>query len=149
MPFSSQFSLSLELTNLIPIPRRITDRVSAGVSELLNAIVRSGSDPETERLTMEVFGRNTIERGMERTFREVTQFSTKRTIWQQSLEIVLDAGAGPTLQRALESREYLATVIQLSMLSWCHDSDRLAEALAGSMRRRMEGAPPELQIAQI
>jgi len=148
MPFSSQFSLSLELTNLIPIPRRITDRVSAGVSELLTAIVRSGSDPETERLTMEVFGRNTIERGMERTFREVTQFSTKRTVLQQSLDLVLDAGAGPTLQRALESPEYLATVIQLSMLSWCHHNDRLAEALAGLMRRRMEGAPPEFQLVQ-
>jgi len=148
MPFSSQFSLSLELTNLIPIPRRITDRVSAGVSELLTAIVRSGSDPETERLTMEVFGRNTIETRMERTFREVTQFSTKRTILQESLDIVLDAGAGPTLQRALESPQYLATVIQLSMLSWGlggHRSD-LAEALAESMRRRLEGAPRDFQI---
>jgi hypothetical protein len=97
---------------------------------------------------MEVFGRNTVTREMERTFREVTQFSTKRTIWQQSLDIVLDAGAGPTLQRALESPAYLATVIQLSMLSWSQKSKRLAEALAGSMRRRMEGAPPELQMAQ-
>src|SRR5271155_885812 len=139
MPFSTQFSLSLELTNLVPVVARL--------GEILKAVVRYGSDPETERLIMEVFGRNKIERGMERTFREVTQFSTNRTIFQQSIDIALDSGGGPTFERALSYPEYFATIIQLSMLAWCHDADQLAEALANSMKLRVEGAPPELQIS--
>ena len=144
MPFSSQFSLSLELTHLIP--RAITDRVNAGISELLTAIIRSGSDPETERLTMEVFGRNKIEQGLERTFKEVTQISTRTSIFQQSVDVVLEAGAGPTLQRALSHPGYLATAIQLSMFFYCHNVDRLGDALRDSMRMRLEGLSPESQI---
>src|ERR1700724_1186786 len=114
--FPSQFSLSLELMHLVP--RAIADRVNAGVNELLTAIIRSGSDPETERLTMEVFGRNKIERGLEQSFIELTQISTKTTIFTHSMDVVLEAGAGPTIQRALKHPGYLATVIQLSMLAY-------------------------------
>lgn len=76
MALSSQFALSLELMHLIP--RAIADRVNAGV----DAIIRSGSDPETERLTMEVFGRNRIERLLECTFIEVMEISTKTNIFR-------------------------------------------------------------------
>src|SRR5881392_4225798 len=110
MPFSSQFSLSLELTRLIPL--RLRDGASAVVTEFLKAIIVSGSDLEAERRTMYVLGRNKIESNLERTFREVTQFTTKKSVFQKSLDIALEAGAGPTLQRALEEPEYLATVIQ-------------------------------------
>jgi len=40
------------------------------------------SDPETERLTMEVFGRNRIERLLECTFIEVMEISTKTNIFR-------------------------------------------------------------------
>ena len=134
MPLSSQFQLSLELTNLIPF----------GASNIVNfarALQRSGSDLVAEEDLVQIFGRNRLEERFESTFKTLVRDSSQQTILSQAIDIVIEGGAGPTVQRALKHREHFATIVQLSMLTWVHERHSLASALITAMRRRMQGAP--------
>ena len=140
MPFTTQFSLSLELANLAShLPLR------AGLNYTANAIVnlarelkRSGSDLLVEEDLASIFGRGKIVPSLENHFRDVVRIaSIAPTPLHAGSEIVLDAAPGATLRRALkEGHDYLATVIQLSFLSWMHEDSTLAASLTENMRIR-------------
>ena len=141
MPLS-QFQLSLELTNLIPFGAR-------DIVNFARALQRSGSDLVAEHDLVQIFGRNRLEERFESTFKTVVRDSSQHSLVSQALDIVLEAGAGPSLQRALKDREHFATIVQLSMLTWVHNRSALASALITAMRRRVQGAPVEDKISSI
>ena len=138
----TQFSLSLELTRVLPI-------ISAPVHVLLEsvrAVQRSGSDFVTEEDLVPILGRLKIYPLFESTFKTVIRNTTQQTLLSRYLEIVIEGGAGPTLQRSLKDRARFAVVVQLSMLMWTHEAFTLAQSLSTALRLRLQGAPPEAEI---
>ncbi len=136
MSISRQFSLSLELSRIVPIRPVITYGTESLVN-LFRALRRSGSDFLVEEDLAAIFGRMKVEPSLEQEFRGVVKIASFTPLHAQS-PIVLDAGPGPTLLRALKDRYYMALVIQLSFLVWMHEETTLATALVESMRSRYE-----------
>ncbi|MCJ1229757.1 hypothetical protein MMC12_006427, partial [Toensbergia leucococca] len=133
------FSLSLELANLAHL-----FPVRAGIAYTTESIItwarelkRTGSDFLVEEDLAVVFGRARIVPLLENHFRDVVKISSFVPLSGDS-EIVLDAGPGPTLRRALKDARYMATVIQLSFLAWMHEETTLAAALTESMLTRYD-----------
>ncbi|KAI4125782.1 MAG: hypothetical protein LQ347_005234 [Umbilicaria vellea] len=140
MPFTTQFSLSLELANLashLPLRAGLNYTASAIVN-LARELKRSGSDFLVEEDLVSIFGRGKVVSSLENHFRDVVKIaSIAPTPLHPGSEIVLDAAPGATLRRALkQGHDYLATVIQLSFLSWMHEDSTLAAALTENMRIR-------------
>lgn len=131
---NSQFQLGLELTNLLS---PLTSAISAfGSLALVKAIKKAGSDALTELELASFLGRNRIDPSMQLLFREIVGRSEQKTL-SRYLDIVLDAGAGPTVQNALKDPELLSMVIQLSLLCSTHESDTLALAIVEAIRRNL------------
>ena len=139
MPLASQFSLSLELSKVIPFGSALS-AASRGILHLVRELQNSGSNIITEEDLAEVFGRNFVEPHFASTFRTAVKTSTIYR-FSEIAELVLEAGAGPTVQRAVEDSLYFPTVVQLSLLLWPHDITTLARALAKALEHRApEGA---------
>lgn len=138
MAFTNQFSLSLELTRFIPFGSLITN-ASRGMLHLMRELQNSGSDMITEADLAEVFGRNRIEPRFESTFRTAVKKSVIHKI-SEVAELVIEAGAGPTVRRSLSEPAYFSTILQLSLLTWTHDLSQLARCLAKALEKRAEGA---------
>ena len=136
MSISRQFSLSLELAKILPI-RSVIKYSAESILELVRALRRSGSDFLVEEDLAAIFGQGKIEPSLEREFRDVVKIASFTPLHTQS-SIVLDAGPGPTVLRALKDGYYMALVIQLSFLVWMHEETTLATALVESMRSRYE-----------
>lgn len=112
MAFATQFALSLELTNLVPM-----GIAAAGKAWDLMTTARdlrgSGSDIVTEEDMAGLLGRCFVQRNLASTFREVVRQSER----EKSLVagITLLGGPGPTLLRALRQNSetsYFAMVVQ-------------------------------------
>lgn len=140
----SQFALAAELSKLIPLPK------SSTILELARNLQKSGSDIVAEKDLVAIFGRNKLSETFENGFKEVVLNSRKEhTVLSKWLPMILEGGIGPTLQRAMQQREYFAMVVQLSMLCWVHDNQSLASALTEAMRRRLQEAPLGWDIGSI
>ena len=140
MPPLSRFALSKELPRLVSsAPKAFLD--------LARSLQKSGSDLVTEEDVVLVFGRNQLEPKFENSFKEVLRQSSQQTILSQALNIIIEGGPGPTVQRAMKHPAHFATVVQLSMLTWAHDKHSLASALSEAMRRRLQAEPPEEQVS--
>ena len=136
MSISRQFSLSLELAKILPI-RSVIKYSAESILEFARALRRSGSEFLVEEDLAAIFGRGKIEPSLERAFRDVVKIASFTPLHAQS-SIILDAGPGPTVLRALKDGYYMALVIQLSFLVWMHEETTLATALVESMRSRFE-----------
>ena len=137
MPFQNQFSLSLELTRLLPLGT-YADKATQAIVNFGRQLKNSGSDIITEDDLLLVFGRSKISATLESSFKMlVAESSSNRPLFEG---IILQAGPGPTVGRALRERPYFAMVIQLSLLSWSYDAGSLAIALADTLQKRAEGA---------
>jgi hypothetical protein len=145
MPFSTQFSLSLELAKLIPVRSALTYTAESVIS-LARELRRSGSDILVEEDLEAIFGRARIVPSVETHFKDVVKIASFVPLHPGS-EIILDAGPGATVRRALKDRYYLATVIQLSFLGWMHETTSLASVLVENMNQRfqleIQGATPD------
>ena len=133
MAFTNQFSLSLELTKFIPFGSVITN-ASRGVLHLMRELQDSGSDMITEADLAEVFGRNRIDGKFESTFRTAVKKSVIHKV-SEIAELVLEAGAGPTVRRSLSEPAYFSTILQLSLLTYTHDLSQLARCLAKALEK--------------
>ncbi|KAL8839888.1 MAG: hypothetical protein Q9170_001568 [Blastenia crenularia] len=140
----SQFSLSLELTKLIPFGSLVTTGTHQLI-RLLRELQASGSDFITEQDLAEVFGRNRLEPRFASTFRTAVRTSVIHKV-ADIAELVIEGGAGPTVRRSLNEPAYFATVVQLSLLTWTHELTDLAKALAKAFERRVEGATEYVAI---
>ncbi|KAK3721567.1 hypothetical protein LTR37_003123 [Vermiconidia calcicola] len=138
MAFSSQFSLSLELTRLLPLGSVATAGGRALI-QLTRELRKSGSDIVVEEDLADIFGRNRIHRHFESSFRTAVQGSSIVQI-PGLIDIVLEAGAGPTVRRSIHNRAYFASVIQLSLLTYTHDVSSLTKALNQALERRAAGS---------
>ncbi|MCJ1376114.1 hypothetical protein MMC20_007354 [Loxospora ochrophaea] len=118
MVIPSQFNLGLELT-------RIVDPLGAALSKfgslaLADAIKRSGSDVLTELKLASLIGRHRIDPVIEFHFRNAVAKSDQTYI-SRYVDILLESGAGPTVQEALKNPALFSMVIQLSALAYAHD----------------------------
>ena len=134
MAMSRQFSLSLELTKLIPFGP-LARLAGKGLVELLREVQGSGSDLVTEEDLSLIFGRNRIDARFERTFRTAVRHSVIHQV-HHIAELVLEAGAGPTVRRSLREPVFFSTIVQLSLLTWSHEITSLARSLAQALERR-------------
>jgi len=144
-PFSTQFSVSLELAKLLPA-RAAVNYTAESILGFARELRRSGSDILVEEDLAAIFARGKIVPSVENHFRDVVKIASFAPLHAGS-EIILDAGPGPTVRRGLKDRHYMSTVIQLSCLGFLHDSTTLAASLADSMHKRYElgiqGATPD------
>lgn len=131
---SSQFSLSVELTKIIPFGP-LARLAGKGLVELLREVQGSGSDLVTEEDLTLIFGRNRIDAHFERTFRTAVRHSVIHQV-HDIAELVLEAGAGPTVRRSLREPVFFSTIVQLSLLTWSHEITSLARSLAQALERR-------------
>ncbi|KAN0120180.1 hypothetical protein V8E51_002388 [Hyaloscypha variabilis] len=145
MPLAPQFSLSLELASILPIKSALSYTASTVVS-LARELKRSGSDLLVEEDLAAIFGRGKIVPSVENHFKDVVKIASIESLHPGS-EIILDAGPGATVRRALKDRYYMATVLQLSFLGSMHETTRLASVLVECMNKRfdqgVEGATPD------
>lgn len=145
MAMGSQFSLSLELTKLVPFGS-LVNAAGHGFVRLLRDIQASGSDFVTEQDLAEVFGRNRVEPLFASTFRTAVKHSVIHQI-SGIAEMVIEGGAGPTVRRSLNEPGYFAMVVQLSLLTYTHELSGLTNGLMVAFQRRSQGsseyvAPP-------
>lgn len=119
MAMGSQFSLTLELTKLVPFGS-LLNAAGHGLVRALREIQASGSDPFAEEDLAEVFGRNRLEPLFESTFRTAIKHSVIHHI-SSIAELVIEGGAGPTVRRSLKETGYFAMVVQLSLLTFTHE----------------------------
>lgn len=138
MALTSQFNLSVELTKLVPFGSLI-NTASRGLINLVRELHKSGSDIVAEQDLAEILGRNRIESKFASTFRTAVKKSTIHRL-SEAAEIVLEAGAGPTVKRSMTEQAYSSMIIQLSLLTWTHELDSLARALAIALERRVRGS---------
>ena len=139
MGFQNQFSLSLELTRLLPPIKWPTDKTVDAITTRARDLSNSGSDISVEEDLARVFGRCRISDALTSSFKTVVTKSTSSTPILEA--IMLQAGPGPTVIRALQDSHYFATVVQLSLLVWTFSASNLATAIADALRERSEGAP--------
>lgn len=138
MAFTNQFSLSLELTKFIPVGP-ILNSAGRGLAGLVRELQVSGSDIVTEQDLAGVFGRNRIEQLFASTFRTAVKQSLIHKV-SDLAELVIEAGAGPTVRRSLNEPAYFSTVVQLSLLSWTQSLTQLAKSLSIALERRAQGS---------
>jgi hypothetical protein len=93
MPLTPQFSLSLELANILPIKSALTYTASTVVN-LARELKRSGSDLLVEEDLAAIFGRAKIVTSVENHFKDVVKIASIVPLHPDS-DIILDAGPGP------------------------------------------------------
>ncbi|KAH7350712.1 hypothetical protein BKA65DRAFT_498851 [Rhexocercosporidium sp. MPI-PUGE-AT-0058] len=142
MVFSSQFSLSLELTRLLPL-QTVASKATAAIMSLARDLQNSGSDIVIEEDLAEIFGRCRIADNMASSFRSA--ISKSEPLYNLCAGIELQHGPGPTVIRSLATQQqiYFATVLQCSFLSSLYTTTSLAEALAQAFEYRFKGAPED------
>ncbi|KAL8939869.1 MAG: hypothetical protein Q9216_003120 [Gyalolechia sp. 2 TL-2023] len=138
MAMGSQFSLSLELTKLVPFGS-LVNAAGHGLVRLLREIQASGSDFITEQDLAEIFGRNRVEPLFESTFRTAVKHSVVHQI-SGIAELIIEGGAGPTVRRSLHEPAYFAMVVQLSLLTYTHELKSLTSGLTRSFEQRTQGS---------
>lgn len=144
MAMSSQFSLSVELTKLVPFGSLLST-AGRGLLHLMRELQDSGSDFITEADLAEVFGRNRIDPRFESSFRTAVKQSVVHKV-SEIAELVIEGGAGPTVRRSLNDPVYFATVVQLSLLTYTHELSQLARALAKALEIRAKGATETVSL---
>lgn len=138
MAMGSQFSLSLELTKLVPLGP-LVNAAGHGLIRLIRDLQASGSDFLTEEDLAQVFGRNRVEPLFASTFRTAVKHSVIHEV-SSIAELVIEGGAGPTVRRSLNEPAYFAMVVQLSLLTYTHELTSLTKALVKAFERRAQGA---------
>lgn len=137
MAFSTQLAATYDITKLVPITP-IVSVASRGLLELVRDFQSSGSDLVTEHDLAEVFGRNFITPRFASTFKTAVRKSAIHRL-AGIAEIVLEAGAGPTVRNAVEKAAFFPMLVQLSALLWAHNVASLASALKEAFERRNLG----------
>jgi len=142
MAFTNQFSLSVELSNLVPLAP-IVNLASRSMLEVVRGLHKSGSDLSTEHDLAEILGRSYIEPRFVRNFKNAVRESTIRKL-SGIAELILEAGAGPTVRNAVGDTAMFSMVVQLSLLLWAHHTKSLATGLTKALEVRNSGSARNL-----
>ncbi|KAH6672314.1 hypothetical protein B0J14DRAFT_70889 [Halenospora varia] len=139
MPLQSQFSLSLELTKLVPMALVVAGKTYEAAMSLARDLQSSGSDIVIEEDLAELFGRARITSNLAASFRTVvSQFEPLHAICEK---IALYNGAGPTVTRGLTEAPYFSMIVQCSFLVYVHERNSLATAISQYFESKNDGAP--------
>lgn len=138
--FATQWALSLELTRLCPQLLEVGGTVLKTVARKISA---SGSDVLVEDGLAEIFGRNKLDALFESSFKTSIKDKTERLL-PGLVDIILEGGAGPTVERSLRHSEYLSSLAQLSLLTFVHDPEPLTRLLRSSLGERARGSPEQV-----
>ena len=122
MPIPAQFQLGLELTNIVNPLSQVVSSLSS--LALVDAIKKAGSDAITELKLASLIGRHRIDKIMKFHFRKMVA-KADQTVISKYIDIILESGAGPTVQEALKNPALFSMVVQLSALAFAHEDESL------------------------
>ena len=143
MALPAQFQVGVELTNIF---NPINQAVSAlGSFVLVDAIKKAGSDAMTEVKLASLIGRHKIDPIIDVHFRHAVA-KTDHSLLSRFTDIVLESGAGPTVQEALRNPALFSMVIQLSGLTFAHEAQSLANAFVEAVERNVQEAHGNEQL---
>ena len=143
MPVPAQFQIGLELTNIVnPLSQALS---SLGSLALVDAIKKAGSDAITEMKLASLIGRHRIDEVMKWHFRERVAQSDKNII-SRYVDIVLESGAGPTVQEALKNPALFSMVVQLSVLAFAHEDESLANGIVEAIEIIVKDSGRDMEI---
>ena len=128
--------VTLELSRISPL-RDLSNHAYNAILDYARRARMSGSDIVVEEDLVTIFGRVHISSELEASYRDVVKIQKFVPLYK-GCEIRLDAGAGPIVQNALLYRAYMATVIQLSLLTYFHNRMQLARMLSQAINTRFE-----------
>ena len=144
MALPAGFQLGLELTNIAsPLSTALS---KLGSLALIDAIKRSGSDAITEMKLASLLGRHRIDSIMEINFRRAVAKSDQSVI-SRYVDIMLESGAGPTVQEALKNPALFSMIIQLSLLAFVHEDVPLANATVTAIENILRDSGAGLEAA--
>ena len=143
---NSGFQIGLELTNLLSPIGGIMSRM--GNLALADALKRSGSDIITETKMAALIGRHRLDREWKTIFKNAI-IPSSHTPLSAYVDIALHAGAGPTVQEALRDSNpaLLSMVVQLSLLSFACEEERLAYAVTVVIESLLESSGGDTERA--
>ena len=128
----AQFQLGFELTNILNPASQAVSAISS--IAIVDAVRKAGSDVLTEVKLASFLGKNRIDSILEAHFRQAVAKS-ERNLISRYLEIVLESGAGPTVQNALKDTALFSMVVQMSLLCSVHEHQPFANAMVEAIRR--------------
>lgn len=132
MPTDASFQFGFELTNILnPVTQAVSTITSIAI---VDAVRKAGSDVLTEVKLASFLGRNRIDSILEAHFRQAVAKS-ERNVISRYLEIVLESGAGPTVQIALKNTALFSMIVQMSLLCSVHEHQPLANAILEAIER--------------
>lgn len=144
MPLPAQFELGLELTNIVaPLTTALS---SLGSLAIADRIKRAGSDVITEIKLASLLGRHRIDPIMKVHFKEIVAKSDQSVI-SRYIDIILESGAGPTVQEALKNPALFSMVVQLSLLAFAHEDESLANAMVAAIEDILRDSGNDLENA--
>ena len=109
----------------------------------MDAVRKAGSDVLTEVKLASLLGKNRIASILEAHFRQAVAKS-ERNLISRYTEIVLESGAGPTVQNALKDTALFSMVVQMSLLCSVHEHQPFANAMVQAVEvivRDVKGSP--------
>lgn len=128
----AQFQLGFELTNFLnPTTQAISAISSIAIAD---AVRKAGSDVLTEIKLASFLGKNRIDSILEAHFRQAVAKS-ERNLISRYIEIVLESGAGPTVQNALKDTALFSMIVQMSLLCSVHEHQPFANAMVEAIQR--------------
>ena len=131
---------SLELTKILPVKETVQNATSR-LMDLARSLKRSGSDLVIEEDLAWLIGRLRVNSELEHEFKNdvVIQGSYQ---FNDTSEVFLARGAGPTVLNGVRNREYLSSIIQLSFLCSTHSREDIAYLIATAMEKRFHAGVP-------
>ena len=128
----AQFQLGFELTNILNLATQAVPAIS--FIAIIDAVRKAGSDVLTEVKLASFLGKNIIDSAIEAHFRQAVAKS-ERNLISRYLEIVLESGAGPTVQNALKDTALFSMIVQMSLLCSVHEHQPFANAMVEAIER--------------
>ena len=128
----AQFQLGFELTNILNPAAQAVSAISS--IAIMDAVRKAGSDVLTEVKLASFLGKNTIHPVIKAHFRQAVAKS-ERSLISRYLEIVLESGAGPTVQNALKDTALFSMIVQMSLLCSVHEHQPFANAMVEAIER--------------
>lgn len=132
MSIDASFQLGFELTNILNTATQAVSAISS--IAMVDAVRKAGSDVLTEVKLASFLGRNRIDSILEVHFRQAVAKS-ERNLVSRYLEIVLESGAGPTVQNALKDTALFSMIVQMSLLCSVHEHQPFANAIMEAIER--------------
>ena len=128
----AQFQLGFELSSILnPVGQAVSALSSIALAD---AVRKAGSNVLTEVKLASFLGKNRIDAIVKEHFTQAVARSDQNII-SRYLEIVLQSGAGPTVQNALKDAALFSMVIQMSLLCYVHEDQPFANAIIDAISR--------------